>query len=499
MGTAPDPPAPARTLALRPMMPSDTPAPVRVVLKFGGTSVSSRGGWDTIADLIRSRTAQGEKLLIVHSALAGVTDLLERLPEEAVAGRHAELLEGIAQRHFALGEALGIDARTLLAAELSELGRSAQGIALLEEVNPRIRARILAFGERLSTTLGTAFLQAQGLPVTWIDAGDLLPAVETDRQTGAQLWLSAECSSELDPELRERLDALPGVGLTQGFIARNARGEPVVLGRGGSDTAAAYLAGKWGSDRLEVWSDVPGMFSADPRLVPSARLLRRLNYQEAQEITTTGSQVLHPRAIRALRDRGVPIHLKSTLDPSAPNTVIAPSETGGTPQVKAVSWKRKVVLVSMETLGMWHEVGFLARAFGVFRDFGLSVDLVSTSETNVTVSLDPRATLLDDDLLDRVQASLSRFCRVQILRPCAAVSLVGSRIRDLLHGMGPVLAACEGHRILLVSQAASDLNFTVVVDEDGADELVRKLHAILIPQDPDSSVFGPAWDSLPGR
>jgi diaminopimelate decarboxylase/aspartate kinase len=478
--------------------PASTPLQ-RVVLKFGGTSVSSVGGWKTIAELVRTRTAAGQRLLIVHSALAGVTDVLERLPEEAMAGRHEPLLRALEAKHFELSAALGLDGAGLLAQELAELGRNVQGVALLEEVTARIRARILTFGERLSTRIGAAYLQSQGLPVEWLDAGDLLAAVETDRQTGHAVWLSAECSPDFDPDLRRRLDELPGVGLTQGFIARNGAGEPVVLGRGGSDTAGAYLAGKWGADWYEVWSDVPGMFSADPRVVPSARLLRRLNYFEAQEITTTGSQVLHPRAIRALRDREIPIHLKSTIDPDAPNTIILATEASGPAHVKAISWKRKVVLVSMDTLGMWQEVGFLARAFAVFRDQGLSVDLVSTSESNVTVSLDPKATLLDDQVLGRLQGALGRFCRAQIIRPCAAVSLVGSRIRDLLHGMGPAMEAFQGHRIHLVSQAASDLNFTVVVDEEGADRLVRDLHEILIPRSEDPEIFGPSWEELAKR
>ncbi len=481
-------------------MTNPTSPSSRVVLKFGGTSVATASGWHTIAQLATARLAAGERFLIVHSALAKVTDMLERLPEEAMAGRHTELLAAIESRHFGLCRDLGIDGSAVLGEELEELRRSAQGIALLEEVTPRIRARVLGFGERLSTRLGAAWLASQGLRVEWLDAGDLLPAIETERQSGASVWLSAECDSGFDAALRERLDALPGFGLTQGFIARRADGEPVVLGRGGSDTAAAYLAGKWGADRLEVWSDVPGMFTADPRVVPTARLLRRLDYREAQEITTTGSQVLHPRAIRALRDSGIPIHLKSTLDPDAPNTVILPGQPSGPARVKAISWKRQVILVSMDTLGMWQEVGFLARAFGVFRDLGISIDLVSTSETNVTVSLDPRAALLDDEALGRITTELSRFCRAQVIRPCAAVSLVGNRIRELLHAMGPALESFHDQRIHLVSQAASDLNFTVVVQEEGGSELVRRLHERLIPDTDDADgTFGPSWEALQAR
>ena len=207
-------------------------------------------------------------------------------------------------------------------------------------------------GEEFAELRRAAYLRSREIPVEWLEGGELLTAVATGRQSGDAVWLSAECDAKPDRDLQARLDAVVGIGLTQGFTARNRRGEIVVLGPGGSDTAAAYLTEKWGADRLEVWSDMPGMFTADPHLVPSARLLRRLNYQEAQEVATTGSQVLHPRAIRTLLDRGIPIHLKSTLDLTAPNTVIEPTKNAGPAQVKAISWKRKVVLVSMETLGM---------------------------------------------------------------------------------------------------------------------------------------------------
>ncbi len=479
---------------------SNSNAP-RVVLKFGGTSVSSREKWNTIASVVSGCIERGERPLVVHSAIRGVTDALVALPEQAAAERHAQDLEALIERHFELARELELDGPTVLADDLERLQRAVEGVALVQEVTPRIRARILAFGEQLATRLGAAYLSSLGIPIERLDARDLLAAVDTGRQKGGAVWLSAECEAELDPVVRERLDALPGGGLTQGFIARGLNGDTVVLGRGGSDTSAAYLAGKWGADRIEIWSDVPGMFTADPRVVPDARLLRRLDYREAQEIATTGSQVLHPRAVRALRDREIPIHLKSTLDPEAPGTTIRTAEAASPAQVKAISRKRQVVLVSMETLGMWQEVGFLARVFRVFAETGVSIDLVSTSETNVTVSLDPGAALLDDELLGRLREGLSSFCGVEFIRPCAAVSLVGNRIRALLHRMGPALEAFEEHRVHLVSQAASDLNLTVVVDEDQADTLLRDLHDLLIPAstlpgESESTVFGPSWEEL---
>ncbi|MDZ7780519.1 MAG: bifunctional aspartate kinase/diaminopimelate decarboxylase [Gemmatimonadota bacterium] len=470
-----------------------------IVLKFGGTSVATPQSWETIADIVGRRLDEGFRPLVVHSALAGVTNLLEALPGRALEGTHAVLLDELEGRHDTLARNLGFlpsEVVDLLGPDRRELRELAEGIALLREATPRTRARILAFGERLATRIGAAYLQRKGLPVTWVDVRDFLRSEEGRTGSGSASYLSAECDASPDPDVAERLAGVEGVPLTQGFTARSPEGETVVLGRGGSDTAAAYLAGKLEAARLEIWTDVPGMFTADPRAVPSARLLRQLDYREAQEIATTGSKVLHPRCIPALRDHMVPIHIHSTSHPDTEGTVIRRGAAEGPAQVKAISRKKEVVLVSMETVGMWQEVGFLSEAFAVFRRLGISIDLISTSETNVTVSLDAEANLLEAASMDELTEALGRFCKVSVIRPCAAVSLVGRRIRALLHRLGPALEVFEAQRIHLVTQAASDLNLTVVVDEDQADRLVRLLHAQLIAEAGSPEVFGPSWEQL---
>ncbi|MEX2467153.1 MAG: bifunctional aspartate kinase/diaminopimelate decarboxylase [Gemmatimonadota bacterium] len=476
-----------------------TPRPPWIVLKFGGTSVSTARSWETIAGIVRTRLSEGFRPVVVHSALAGVTNLLEALPAHALEGSHGAVLAELEARHDALAadlDFLASETVDLLGPDRRELRELAEGIALLREVTPRTRARILAFGERLATRIGAAYLERAGLGGTWIDVRDLLVSVEGRDGSETAAYLSAECDAGPEPAVSDRLSQLEGVPVTQGFTARNPEGETVVLGRGGSDTAAAYVAGKLEAARLEIWTDVPGMFTADPRSVPSARLLRQLDYREAQEIATTGSKVLHPRCIPALRDHAVPIHIYSTPNPELEGTVIRRGAAEGPAQVKAISRKKGVVLVSMETVGMWQEVGFLAEAFGIFRDLGISIDLVSTSETNVTVSLDAEANLLEAEALEALTESLGRLCRVSIIRPCAAVSLVGRRIRALLHRLGPALEVFEQQRIHLVTQAASDLNLTVVVDEDQADRLVRLLHAQLIAEAGSPETFGPSWEQL---
>ena len=464
-----------------------------LVLKFGGTSVSSRAAWETIAGIVRDRLGSGRRVLIVHSALSGVSNRLESFAKGREPRVPADLTNEIAAGHRALGRELGLDPEPLLAPFLAELDRLATGIALLGEASPPSHARLLAQGELLATALGAAFLAAQGIATTWLDARELLVSAAPRHASATSAYLSATCGHERDPALSERLGREGGVLLTQGFIARNPRHETVLLGRGGSDTSATLLGARLGAERVEIWTDVPGMFTADPRNIPEARLLRMLDYDEAQEIASMGAKVLHPRAIAPVRAGRIPLWILSTARPDLPGTVISLEAPAGA-RVKAVSVKRGVVLVAMETIGMWQQVGFLADAFAVFKRWGLSIDLVSSSETNVTVTLDPSANALSAETLEGLRADLAPLAAIEILPDCAVVSLVGRDIRAILHRLGPALELFAEQRIHLVSQAASDLNLSFVVDAEPAERLARQLHDLLI-QAPDG-VLGPTWAEL---
>jgi diaminopimelate decarboxylase/aspartate kinase len=240
------------------------------------------------------------------------------------------------------------------------------------------------------------------------------------------------------------------------------------------------------------------MFTANPRAVPNARLLKSLDYDEAQEIASSGAKVLHPRCILPAKQYSIPVSVHATPTPDMEGTVITATGGDGGARVKAVCSKKGITLISMETLGMWHQVGFLADAFAVIKEHGLSVDLVSTSETSVTVSLDPAANTLDAVALDALVTSLSRLCRVEVIGPCAAVSLVGRSIRATLHRLGDALELFEEQRIYLVTQAANDLNITFVVDEEQGDRLVSKLHDVIVRNAPSDHVLGPTWEQIHG-
>lgn len=472
-----------------------------VVLKFGGTSVASKGRWETIATEARRRAEAGLQPVVVCSAVSKMTDALERIMQEAVDGDDAWRATHVAirDRHQSLAEELGVPF-AVVDEELGELERLATGASLLREASPRLRARMLALGELMSTRLGAAFLERQGIKTRWVDARSCLRAVDEPRRPEGQRILSANIDDDKDLALQGRFAEIfadVDVIITQGFIASDSDGGTVLLGRGGSDTSAALFAAHLQAARCEIWTDVPGIFTADPRMLPHARLVKQASYGEAQEIASMGAKVLHPRAIAPCRRWRVPMEVRWTERPDSERTAILGGERTGDGQVKAITHKRGVVLVSMETGGMWQQVGFLADVFACFKSLGLSVDIVSTSEMNVTATLDAAANTLDDDALEGLERELGRFCKVRIVRGCATVSLVGRRIRAILHQLGPALSVFEEQQVHLVSQAASDLNLTFVVDEVHAERLVRELHGLLfstasLPE----TVFGPSWRNL---
>ncbi|HSN70190.1 MAG TPA: bifunctional aspartate kinase/diaminopimelate decarboxylase, partial [Steroidobacteraceae bacterium] len=469
-----------------------------VVLKFGGTSVSSAANWQNIVRVLQQRLDEGLRPVVVHSALSGVTDLLEQLLTTAISGGWESVMDRIEERHRQMAADLGIAPESDLEEQCARLRSIAGGIALVGEVSERLRARVMAQGELLATQLGAAYLRSAGFDARWIDARKVLKAVPRRGVSSRVSFLSATCVCEPDRELQEALAESGVVWVTQGFIASDERGDTVLLGRGGSDTSGSYFAAKLEARRLEIWTDVPGMFSANPRSVPTARLLRALEYDEAQEIASSGAKVLHPRCIKPVKQYGIPLYVFATQSPDMPGTVISLQGGDGAAQVKAVTVKKGITLVSMETVGMWHSVGFLADAFAVFKDHGLSVDLVSTSETNVTVSLDPAANALDRATVDALAEDLERICRVKVIGPCAAVSLVGRNIRAILHRLGDALALFEEQKIYLVTQAANDLNLTFVIDEEQGDRLVARLHEIAIRKSTLDDVLGPTWEQLFG-
>lgn len=480
--------------------PAPVAGPQWVVAKFGGTSVSTRPRWETIARIAAAHHQRGRHVLIVVSALSGITDQLKTIAEARVdEARCREAQVGIVERHQAMLRELELPSRNALDGWLARLDQLIADPRRKEAALPW-QAEVFALGELMSSTLGAAFLGTQGLATRWLDAREHLRAQPLANQGAWGRYLSATVPAAPDAAFTQALGERGEVFITQGFIARNDDGETVLLGRGGSDTSAGYFGAMLKAECVEIWTDVPGMFSANPRIVPDARLLARLDYEEAQEIATTGAKVLHPRSLGPLRRAGVPLVIKDTNRPHLAGTEIRAAAADAAPCVKAISARKGVTLVSMETVGMWQQVGFLADVFGEFKRHGLSVDLIGSAETNVTVSLDPSENLVNSDVLSALAADLAKICRVKVIAPCAAITLVGRGMRSLLHRLSAVLAEFGALDVHLISQSSNNLNLTFVVDEALVDDLVPRLHALLIRADAlrveDGAVYGPSWRQL---
>jgi bifunctional diaminopimelate decarboxylase / aspartate kinase len=461
-----------------------------VVLKFGGTSVSSIKKWQTIFKILKAGLERNKKQFVVCSALSGISNSLENLIANAKLRIPQKELDSIFENHNKLACDMGFkNAEKILEVEYSSLKRLAMGISLLGSSSPQINAQIMGLGEIMATKLGAAFLLQEGLSVGWLDARDYL--------VGEGPYESALCQVAIDEQVKSTLQkAQKDVFITQGFIARNKAGESVILGRGGSDTSAAYFGVILGAEKVEIWTDVPGLFTSNPHEISGALLLPELDYDEAQELASSGAKVLHPRCIEPLRQEKIPLEIRWTEHPKFQGTRISAVAMNENPDLKAVICKKGVYLISISSTGMWQKIGFLADIFARFKEYGLSVDLVSTSQNNVTVTLDPLLRPLQGEILESLIANLQMFCQAQCIGPCATISLIGRGAKAIIYERNPLGELLQEKRVYMISHAASDINYSFVIDEEDADRVCQNLHSDFFSGAISKKIFGPCWEAL---
>jgi len=463
-----------------------------IVLKFGGTSVAGRPQWETIASLAQSRRSEGFRVLLVCSAVAGVTNRLEALADSPDS---SSLREELLETHRRLGRELRVEEEFWLPEAEQKFQLCLH--QLLLESKPQFRAALLAMGEWLSTRIGCRFLQ-QTLDASWVDALDALEAVREKDFSPARRWLSADCTPGESPDLAGRWSALEPVLITQGFIARSQEGGTALLGRGGSDTSAALLAGRLSAARLEIWTDVPGLFSADPRLISEARLLTEVDYAEALEMAASGAKVVHPRCIRAAAATGTPVLIRDSNLRAVIGTLIGRkrSQRSG---IKTVTCREGMAVLLLQNLDARFQVGFLAEVFTVFRQRGVSIDLVATSETTTTVAINCDANHLGHEELNSLAADLGSLCKIELFDDCVCVNLVGHGARTALSRLKDVMRYFEDHPLLMVSQSANDLCLSLLVHSGDHLALIEGAHRALIPgagENYPDGAFGPSWSQI---
>lgn len=446
-----------------------------IVLKFGGTSVAGRAQWDVIAEEAADRRAAGYRVLLVCSAVAGVTDALTALIRGG--GPKREAVEPVLARHAELADELGIDATAILDQARRRI------LGLLESpsgpADPAVEAELLAQGEWLSTRLGARFLNAR-MAVDWVDAREALVAEPEQNPEGPRAFLSARCTAGLDEAVRGAWNELAPVVIAQGFVAAAPTGRTVLLGRGGSDTSAALLASRLGAERIEIWTDVAGLYSADPRSQPEARLLLELGFDEALEMAAGGARVIHPRSVRAATEGGIPVWIRNTHDRAAAGTRITDDARGEAQGVRAVVTQPDMAVILVQNMDLRQQVGFLAWVFAVIAEQGISVDQVATSETTTTLAFNRAANHLDDAALTHLADTLAQRCRVEVFPTCCCVNLVGRGARTALARLGPVGSFFAENPLLMMSQSANDLSISLLVTASCGAPLADILHAELV-------------------
>ncbi len=470
-----------------------------IVCKFGGTSVADRDAQQRLASIVRDR--QDDALLVVVSALAGVSDALIRVFDAAQGGQLDESereLRAIASQHRALLAETPARPPAREAAEafvedaLAMLEDARRGLSKVAGLMSWDRARFVGVGEILSSRIVAAALDAAEISSTWVDARTVLrtEGVDPERDAPVPEAIRTLAAATIAPLL-----ANGRVVLTQGFIGGAVVDgvlRPTLLGRGGSDYSASLFARALGARRVEVWTDVDGVLTANPRIVRAARRVKTLSFDEASELAYFGAKVLHPSTLLPAIEAAIPVWVGNARRPLGPGTTIlargiAPAD--GRFAVKAIADKRGITAVQVVSTRMLMAHGYLARIFAVFDAHRTPVDLVATSEVSVSLTID------DDRRLPEIVAALSEFARVDVERGMAVLCLVGEGMRGNSDVAAEVFRVLRNIKVRMITQGSSAINLSLVLDERDVDDAVLALHDALFRGPLPAEVFGAPADA----
>lgn len=442
-----------------------------IVAKFGGTSVADAAAVGRLIEIVGRRIS--ERPLVVVSALAGVTDALLNLARQAETEDPSWLDQAVASlvdRHEQMARALpgGDAALDFIFADAEQLRGELAGMED-RAATPALLDSVAARGELWSSRLVADALVGSGMDAMWVDVRPLM--ITDTRHTRATPYMQV-----VNQRARDCLKPLCESGkipVTQGFIGSTATGVPTTLGRGGSDFTAALLGAALGVSRVEIWTDVDGLMTADPRIVASARTLARASYEEAAELATFGAKILHPATALPLVRAGIPIMILNSTRPDRPGTMIEPEavlEQVGDSPIRSISWKQGITVINIRAPRMLGTYGFLRALFEIFERHETVVDVLASGEVSVSLTIEDRSRL------PSLLRDLGNLGEVWVEEKRAIIAIVGIGLRNTPGLAARVFNAVWPANVEVISQGASSINMTFVVREEDGPDVVRRLH-----------------------
>ncbi len=454
-----------------------------IVMKFGGTSVESAAAIERVASIVKARAAR--RPVVVVSAMGKTTNRLLAIAGEAVAGRRAEALAQLDElRAFHLREARPAvlendwpEAQRIVEEHVQELSELVGGLGVLGELSPRSVDAVSAYGERLSSAIVALALRKCGLETAHVDSRKVIVTDARHTQAAPILPLTySRLAEAVAPLANERVVVMGG------FIGSSEQGVTTTLGRGGSDFSASIVGAGIGAEEIQIWTDVDGMLTADPTILPGGHRVKTISFAEAAELAYFGAKVLHPATVLPAMERSIPVLILNSRRPEIAGTRIVADAVPCANVVKSIACKRRITIVNVHSTRMLMAHGFLRRIFEVFDRFETAVDVVSTSEVSVSLTIDNTARLAD------ICQELREFANVEAEENQAIVCLVGENIRRTPGVAGRVFGAAGNANVRMISQGASRLNLTFVVAEQDLAEVVGALHAEFF-REPDPAAF----------
>ena len=467
-----------------------------VVMKFGGTSVQDAAAIERTAKIVQGRITADQRPVVVVSAMAKVTDQLLEAAKAAGCGDRSGALaisSRLRQRHMETAEKL-LSAPRLLEFEpcvhehFDSLDEILRGLAAVGELTPRTNDLVVSYGERISSRLVAEAMQNQAMPghafpdtpmpAVHVDART---CIITDAQYGKAIpndaLIEARCAQHLRPLIEQ--GQVPVMG---GFIGSTPEGATTTLGRGGSDFTAALIGGAMHAEAIEIWTDVNGIMTTDPRICPDALRVKTISFEEAAELAYFGAKVLHPATILPAVEKNIPVLVLNSHNPENEGTRITAMAPHCRSPFKSIAAKRRLTIVDLVASRMLMSHGYLRAVFEVFDRHKCAVDMVSTSEVSVSLTVD------SNERLPEIAADLSKLADVKYEGRKALICLVGGNIRGQNGIAAQVFHAVRHVNVRMISQGASEINMSFMIDEDDVDEAVRSLHAAFF-MDPDPEIF----------